>query len=349
MNEGMILKTVQRSNTILLALSLLALAILAGLILFNVNFIYNFLLGPFEADSAALVKASSASAIQKYWINVSGDDIGDTGIQYVSTSSNNVEKVEASYLTLVLGERLLLVRMPGEQNADVLAPRLTGWLSPISADENSEVILKLEQDYPGVQAAFLPFKLETGDFRSTGILGILIAITLLALSIFGLATALRRMNDPNAHPILKRLSRFGPLDFTVSRIEAELASPHTTLRAGSGKLHLTNNWLVYPTLTNVLATRFEDVAWVYRHVFNYKQYFITVARSYSAMVCDRSGTRIQVNAGSKEQLADEMLKAILERTPWAIAGYTDDLQRAWNQDRPAFLAAIDKRKAQPDA
>ncbi len=347
MNEGLIRKTVQRSNVMLLVVSLLGFAIVAGLALFNANFIYNFILGPFEADSAAVVNASSASQFQKYWVNISGDELLDTGMQYVSTSNNSsVETIEASYLALAMGERLLLVRMPGEQYANAHAPRLTGWLSPISSEETAEVILKLEQDVPGIQAAFLPFKLQTGDFRGSGLLGIIIAIAVLALSIFGLVTVLHRMSDPDAHPILKRLSRFGPLDFVVSRIEAELASPHATLRATSGKLHLTNTWLVNPTLTSLQATRFEDIAWAYKHVFKYRQYFITVSKTYSAMVCDRSGARIQITVGSKEAPADEMMKAILERAPWAIAGYTDELNRAWNKDRPAFLAAVDQRKSQ---
>ncbi len=348
MNEGLIHKTVQRSNIMLLGLSLLGLAIVGGLVLFNLNFIYNFILGPFEADNTALVNATSASAVQKYWIKISGDEILETGMDYVSTS-HNVETVEASYLALALGERLLLVKMPGEQYSETLNPSLTGWLSPISADENKEVLLKLEQDVPGVKAAFLPFKLETGDFRSTGAVGILIAAGVLILAVIGLVMALRRMSDPNSHPILKRLSRFGPLDFTVSRIEAELAAPHPTLRAGTGKLNLTNSWLVYETLTNVLATRFEDIAWVYKHVFNYRQYFITVSRTFSAMVCDRSGARMQVTVGGKEPPADEMLKAILERAPWAVVGYSDDLNRAWNTNRPAFLAAVDQRRTQQDA
>ncbi len=345
MNEGLIQKTVRRSNLILLVLSLLGFAIVAGLALFNANFIYNFILGPFEADRAALVNAPSAAQFQKYWINISGDELGDTGVQYVTTS-HNVETVEASYLALALQDRLLLVRMPGEQNVETLTPTLTGWLSPISSEENAEVILSLEKDYPGVQAAFLPFKLETGDFRASSLVGILIAAVLIILSIIGLVISLRRINDPNSHPILKRLSRFGPLDFVVSRIEAELASPHETLRASTGKLHLTNTWLVHDTLTNVLATRFEDVAWVYKHVFKYRQYFITVSKTYSAMVCDRSGAQMQITVGVKEPPADEMLKAILQRAPWAIAGFTDDLQRAWRNDRPAFLAAVDQRKNQ---
>ena len=159
----------------------------------------------------------------------------------------------------------------------------------------------------------------------------------------GLATVLRRSADPNSHPILKRLARFGPVDFLASRIEAELAAPHPT----AGKLHLTSNWLVYATGANVLVTRYEDVAWVYKHVMSQRTYGITVSRTYSAMVRDRSGAQLQFAAGRKEQAANEMLQAILEHVPWAITGYTDELMRAWNKDRTGFLAAVDQRKNQP--
>ncbi len=346
MNEGLILTTVRRSNNFVLRLSAAALCIVVALIAYNYNFIYNFIAGPFEVNNTSLVSAPTLRQFQKYWINISGDELLDTGMQYVSTSKNNVETVEASYLALGLGNRLLLVRMPGNPASETLSPKLTGWLSEISSEENTEVIQKLEQDAPGIKEAFLPFKLETGDFRATGLVGILVGMALIILSIVGLVIFLRRNSDLESHPILKRLGRFGPLDFVVNRIEAELAAPHTTVATAIGKLHLTNTWLVYPSLTNVLATRFEDVAWVYKHVFKTRHYFFIVTKTISAMVWDRSGARIQIAAGSKEQRADEMLQAILQRAPWAVAGYSDDLLRAWNQDRPNFLAAVDQRKSQ---
>ena len=55
---------------------------------------------------------------------------------------------------------------------------------------------------------------------------------------------------------------------------------------------------------------------------------------------------MQVVGGRKEQPTDEMLRAIAGRAPWAVMGYSNELDQAWKKDRAGFLAAVDRRKAE---
>ena len=50
-------------------------------------------------------------------------------------------------------------------------------------------------------------------------------------------------------------------------------------------------------------------------------------------------------AGRKEEAADEMLAGIYTRAPWALIGYSNDLQKAWKKDRPGMIAEVDRRKS----
>ena len=53
--------------------------------------------------------------------------------------------------------------------------RQTGWLNEINSEERREIILSIEGEEPEIQGVFLPYKLEIGDFRATGIPGFVIA------------------------------------------------------------------------------------------------------------------------------------------------------------------------------
>jgi hypothetical protein len=258
----------------------------------------------------------------------------------VTTSDSGKETVDFSYMALILENRLLMVKYAGEIPTTPMEPVITGWLIPIRSDEESEVIQAVEKDVPQVAGAFLPYQIQTGNFRTNGIIGLVIATAALIGGLWAVLIALRRINDPNTHPILKALTRFGPLDFVVNRVESELAVPHDQI----GGLHLANSWLVFDGKTNLQATRYEDIAWVYQHVLTQRSYGIVVNKVYTIMVYDCHGVRLNITAGRKEQEANRMLQAIYERASWAVAGYSKELEHAWGKDRPGFLAAVARRK-----
>ncbi|GAP15992.1 hypothetical protein LARV_03787 [Longilinea arvoryzae] len=344
MLEGIVTKAIRRSNRTLLALSVVGILAVLALVALNTRYFYNFILGPAPVTADEVTGYTGAGQPQRYWVTVTGEEVYDTGIQYVNQESGK-ETVENSYLALVQNDRLLLVKVPGEA---VEQTTFTGWLAEMSDDEYREIVQSIETDQPELTGVFLPFMLETGNFRLNGILGIVIGLGVLAACVVGLVKGIRRSGDPNEHPIARRLARLGPVDFVISRIEGEMTSNHLTL----GKAHLTANWLVFAPGSDLQAARFEDIAWIYKHVTTYRTYGIPVSKRFVAKVFDRFGGQMTIEAGNKESKADELVRAIYERAPWALAGFTPDLEKAWKKDRTAFLDAVEQRRkaaANPDA
>ena len=62
------------------------------------------------------------------------------------------------------------------------------------------------------------------------------------------------------------------------------------------------------------------------------------------MVIDRSGATLEIPA--KEEEVKKILTEIMERIPWVIVGYSNDLQNILQKDRASFLAIIQQRREQ---
>ncbi len=340
MNESMITKAVRRSNTTLLVVCVIGLLIVGALAVLNLRYFYNFAMGPFDVTADELIAITDPKAPQEYWVRVTGDEIYDTGIQYVETSDSGRETVEFSYQALALGDRLLLVKQPGEPVEDLT---LRGSLEKINAEEQSEIIDDLVAEEPLLEGVFLPYLLNTGGFRTGGVIGLLLGGLVALGCVIGLVVAMRRSADPSTHPIFKSLQRFGPIEFTTSRIDAELGGEHTTL---AKNFHLTKSWLVYNPPGKFEVMRFEDVVWLYMHVTTHKSYGITVGKTFAVMVSDKFGMRSQMVVGNKEEPAQEVIQEIGRRAPWAVGGFSPELDKAWKKDRANFLAEVEKRKAQ---
>ncbi len=340
MNESMITKAVRRSNTTLLVVCLVGLLVVGALAVLNLRYFYNFFFGPFDVTAEELIAVSDPKTPQEYWVRITGDDIFDTGIQYIETSDSGRETVEFSYLALALGDRLLLVKQPGEPVTDLT---LRGSLEKFTSEEQVEIIDDLVSSEPMLEGVFLPYLLRTGSFRAGGTIGLVLGGLAALGCVIGLVVFMRRNADPSTHPILKSLNRFGPIEFTTGRIDAELAGEHTTL---AKHFHLTKNWLVYNPAGKFEAMRFEDLAWLYMHVTTHKSYGITVGKTFAVMAYDKFGAQAQMVVGNKEQPAQEVIQAIGQRAPWAVGGFSAELNKAWKKDRANFLAEVEKRKAQ---
>lgn len=340
MNESMITKAVRRSNTTLLVVCGIGLLVLAVLAVLNLRYFYNFALGPFDVTGEELVSVTDPKAPQEYWVRVTGEEIYDTGVQYIETSDSGKETVEYSYLALALGDRLLLVKQPGEP---VETLTLRGSLEKIGADEQSEIIDDMVAEEPLLEGVFLPYMINTGNFRAGGLIGLVLGGLAGLGCVLGLVTYLRRNADPSIHPILKSLNRFGPIEFTTSRIDAELSGEHPVL---AKNFHLTKNWLVHAPAGKFSAMRYEDLAWLYMHITTHKSYGVTVGKTFTVMAYDKFGEQAQMMVGNKEVVAQEVIREIGQRAPWAVGGFSPELNKAWKKDRETFLAEVEKRKAQ---
>lgn len=321
-----------RNRIILCAIGIIALAGLAAL---NHRYLYNFISGPFQPSHTELVNAPDSDALYRYFVTIRGDDIIQTGYEYEETQNGRVVNVE-HYLALVLDRRVLLVKTHDTGTTT----EFTGALVPFSSEERREVVDKLIQEEPLLKEAFLPMLLDTSDFRTNGYIWLGAGTVVLLLCLWQIFQSARWATDPLKHPIMRGLERFGPAQFVASDLDAQLLTDHLTL----GKAHLTANWLAIISSSTLQATRLDDIVWLYKQVTQQRVNGIPTRKSYSALIWDRHGVCISVS--DKEKAVEELLSAILQRSPGALAGYDAQLETAWKKNRASFITAVDERRRQ---
>jgi hypothetical protein len=337
MTTSFIYPIIRRSNRNQLILCAIIIALLIGLAAFNARYLYNFFAGPLRIDRQTLLDTSDPGTLQRYWVTVEGDDVADTGFTQVRRSTRTgSETTTASYMALLLDQRVLLVK----DYTNASATTFTGYIEPLSAEARTDIIADLERDAPQLEGAFLPYMLNTSNFRSGGYLALGLGIPLFGVCVFGMIRAITRSRNPLKHPIMRALGRFGSPAEIASQLDAELLTDHPKV----DQLHLTPNWLVQASSSSLTATRIEDIVWAYKQVTQRRVNGVPAGKSYAAQIWDRHGVCIAV-AGS-EAFVNQAIESAARRAPWMLAGYNTDLEKAWKSNRAAVLATVDQRRAQ---
>lgn len=334
MMEGFVASRIRRLNLGMLFFSLAVLGlVLLGLIA-NTRYLYNMALGPFPLGRAGLIALTSADDLSQYYVTVRGEDHVDTGYAYVSRSDSGRETVEYYYHALFVGDRLLLVKSKSSE----IQNEQSGALRDLPPDVQTEVIAELEKEEPSLQGVFLPTMLDATNFYSGGFWGLAIAALIGLLSAWGLLVALRRLVNPQAHPALRALDRFGSLETVTGEIDMEMAQPHQQV----GKnIHLTNRWLVNAR-SSFSAMPYRDIVWCYKSVTQHRYNGIPTGKTYAALVYDRHGRNLSIPG--KEREVDEILHSIVRLGPGVVAGYSDELASLWQKDRAGFVRAVSQRR-----
>jgi hypothetical protein len=333
----MVLDIIRRSNRRLMIISLIGLALVVAAALLASRYLYNFALGPFPLDKATLLANPNWDGQQKYFVIITGDDIIDTGYQYVSTNTDTgSETIENNYEALFLDDNLLLVKLPNQSEDK----QISGSLVAVPNDEQVQVIQPFEQEYPRIKGQFLPVMLDAGNFRLPGFIGIPIGVLVALLSLLGLSRALGRNGDPLKHPIMRSLARFGDPQTVADQIDMEMQGEHPTLN----NTHFTRTWLIQQGPLSFNATRLEDVVWLYKKVTQHRTNGIPTGKSYAALIWDRYGKCITISAN--EQNVEKILGAAYNRSPWAMAGWSKDLEKQYRKQREALAAQVDQRRQQ---
>lgn len=320
--------------------ALIILIMAAGLVVTN-RYWLNFIRGPVDTTKQAVLATQNVNGLSQYFVNVKGDRAQDTGLQFVERdTSNNSKTVKASYGALNLNDRLLLVKIPGDVTVKATQTQYTGALVDMSSDEKTQVVDQFESENDNT-GAFLPFMLDTSDFRTNGYIALAVGFVVLLICIWLVLTALSRMTDHTKHPIIRALRRFGDPQQVADQINADMSNPHET----AGKIHLGTTWLVIPGASpGLAATRFDDLVWAYGKVTQRRTNGIPTGKSYSAIFCDRYGASMTVQA--KEKSMNEILQVVGKRAPWVILGYTPQALGGWKSNRAAMIAAVDQRRQQ---
>jgi len=334
MGEGFLGKAIRRAgrNSILMGLG--GLVIMALLFWAEGRYFYNFFHGPFPIDQGSLFSIQNPDARRESFVTVQGDETLETGFE----ESNTDYLITAHHPILALraGDRLLLVKV----SKDTAATQFSGQLTGIPSDVRSQVLSVLEGKHPELKGRFLPVMLDATSYRLNGYIGIV------ASAVFGLALVwcfwkgLKWSAKPETHPIWKKLGKYGSPQQVGSQLDAELRSEGGGETFGSA--HLTTNWLVLSSTYNIEVMRMAEVVWAYPHVVKHYHSGIPTGKSHFVKVFDREGASTMISV--KKNVVPNLLQVLQRRAPWAIYGFSPDLDQMWKKRRAEFLLAVDQQK-----
>ena len=138
MNTTLVEDIIKRSNMRLTLLSTGGIVLVLLGVLLSASYLMNFISGPFKTSKDQVLSYTDPGQISRNFVTVRGDDVFDTGFQYVTTTDSGKETVDNSYAALLLDDRLLLVETKGASSDFPL--EYTGALVPIPGDLQQNVI-----------------------------------------------------------------------------------------------------------------------------------------------------------------------------------------------------------------
>jgi hypothetical protein len=307
--------------------------------------IYSRIMGPFVVTATELAQiANPDRELRRVFTLAEGKA---TRLNVRGVTKHSGRRGRGSYETFtyyfaISGPKTLLIK----SSSDTVEFPLTVTLEAGDAGINSSVLRAHPELARG--GGLAPILLETEDpsfsFGSiaTGaaLIGSLVLLGLLFLS-------LRRLLDFRRSPSVAALSRFNaPIDQTVAHIDGELAAadPSTAMK----RVLMTPTWLINKQSSGLDIVNLNDVVWVYSSVLTRKIYgLIPYWWSYFVHIGDRNGTMTKLK-GSKKQVP-VIMEAVVGRVPWVLAGYSDELEKAYKRERAEVTAAVDQRRDQAEA
>jgi hypothetical protein len=172
---------------------------------------------------------------------------------------------------------------------------------------------------------------------------LLLPIVALGLALVNIKRGIGRYRDPSKHPSMRALALYGAPRANANAIDAEIAASKGGVK--SGGVVLTANWLLQQRYFALDAVPMSEVVWIYKHVTTHYYYFIPVGKSFAIIVHRKRGKDIRIEA--KKKTVDDVLKSLIERAPWAIAGFNADVRNALNgPQRADILRQMDEARKQ---
>jgi hypothetical protein len=158
-------------------------------------------------------------------------------------------------------------------------------------------------------------------------------LILLVPGVVVLGFGLWRILNPKAHPLYQYLARFGDVQQAVQRINAEFAgiTPGDRPQFGS-------SWLAQGHTFGLDLVPWQDIAWL--HIYTQVRNGV---RANFVRVRSRDGRQFVMPVAQEAQ-AEQLLRVLHARAPWAEVGFSRELEQQWIKERAAFLQRVDARK-----
>ena len=301
----------------------------------DTRYIANFIGGPYNLAPADLDSIQNIDATPHYYARVSADKVLDTGLrEYTVRTQSGVETSRdesAAYHALVMGNRFLIVKTPGA-GVNVAEGRLAPWPPELESQ------LFDSKEMASLRANFYPFYLDSEPFRKPGYIVIAIAVVFLAIFFWQAVPAWRAWRNPESHPLAKRIATWGNPLVVAAEAEREYQQPY--LKAGGG-WRLGNKYLVQSGFFGIDVVRVQDLLWAYKKITKHSVNFIPTGKSYEAVVNCYGRT---ATIPGKEKSIDQVLLFLQSKAPWAVHGFSDELQKVWTKNQAEFVAAVEDRR-----
>ncbi len=238
----------------------------------------------------------------------------------------------AGFYALQVGDLLLIVKSPSAPGKSV-----SGATGTISLR-----CLRMHL-FTGINSTLsssdcYPFYLDTQGFRTPGYWGIAVAVLVIVLLVALARPALMRLRDIETHPAVKR-ARLWSDPITVS-VEAEREF-NGQVRYKAAGVVLTDNFAIQKSFFAFNLYRFHDLLWAYKKVTQRSVNFIPTGKCYSALLHFYGGN---INFMAKEKRVEEVLQFAGSRAPWAVIGYSAELNKLFTKQVDNFCAAIEARR-----
>ena len=322
--------------------------VLAALVLgtaYNQRYLYNCFKGPLPTSPDALVKAANPAGGQRYFVSFDQVKAVKAGLQRTETS-NGTTRVAETYFAVRTGSKFLVIQSPDS----TASASYDGALVPVSDDLREQLQKKLDSRNLKYDDIFLPYMLDADSFRSGGYVGLALGIPLALLALYNIVKAVRRMNDMETSPVARSLRRFSQPPANVAMlIDQDLKSSPEAVPGSA--LMLGASWMLHPTFFGIDVLHRDEIMWVYEKVTTHRVNFVPTGKTYALVIGDERGRRIEVPAGGrgkrngKEKL-DVLLREVINRFPWVIAGYSDQRKNEYEKNRAAFVAFVRERQTQ---
>jgi hypothetical protein len=173
---------------------------------------------------------------------------------------------------------------------------------------------------------------ETDDPRGMLITGVVCGV----LALVPLGMGLVRIINPNLSPIARRFKKLGNADALRASLDGEMSQG---LARRLGKLQYTPSWLVNEMYFDTDIGRVDDVVWLYQ-----LETRSGAGSSFTAVFRLRTKAGFSVIASPAQ--VEEMLTLFHERVPWAIHGWSAELDAMWRKDREGLIRLVEQRYQQ---
>jgi hypothetical protein len=298
------------------------------------RYISNFMLGSFDLAPSDLDSIRDVSDTPRYFARVTGSKSVDTGIKQIRIhkrgSVETSREVSGAYYALVIGDRLLLVK--GTAN---MPTTVEGELTVMPGDLDR--LLFDTREMQAIRTYFYPFYLDNHSFRFPGYCAMAGALLFAFLLVKYGRAAWRHLQDPASHPVVKRLVSWDDRMGIAMEAERESRSPHYQ----SGGWRVTDKYLIQSTFFTFNPLRFSDLLWAYKKVTRHYHNFIPCGKTYEAvLVCDGDSATVT----GPEKMVDAILGFAGGRTPWAVYGFSKELEELFTENTQAFCAAVEQRR-----